>query len=208
MPLSVNRSSDPPFRQMELNPQIADGLQHSPSNVSLQVEAAQRQIELLEQRQRELDAQKRELEEINEQKARFTDQLNSTGLKLHNSIRRMEKELESIRQEEEDILQACNCFRKHIQVLSALQPQNWSKDGLRERLAESLPKLQRAENDYSEAYAHGSHFRHTAIFKKKHGSFSSSTANGLGQQFLQGLAFHLPLACLLLLAWGVYALFH
>ncbi len=205
---SVPKSSNPPYRQMELHPQIADGLQHSPANVTLQVEAAQRQIELLEQRQRELDAQKRELEEINEQKAEFSEHLNRVGLQLHNSIRRMEKELESIRQEQEDIVQTCQCFRMHIQVLSALQPQNWSKEGLRERLQESLPKLQRAENDYSEAFAHGSHFRHTAIFRKKNGSSFSRASNDLGQQFLQGLAFHLPLACLMLLAWGCYALFH
>lgn len=205
---SVSKSSDPPYRQMELNPQMADGLQHSPANVTLQVEAAQRQIEMLEQRQRELDAQKRELEEINEQKQEFSEHLNRVGLQLHNCVRRMEKELESIQREQEDIVQTCQCFRMHIQVLSALQPKNWSKDGLRERLQESRPKLERAENDYAEAFAHGSQFRHTAVFRNMGSSPLALTAGNLGRQFLQGLAFHLPLVCLLLAAWGVYSLLH
>lgn len=205
---SVPKSSDTPYRQMELNTQIADGLQHSPTNVTLQVEAAQRQIEMLEQRQRELDARKRELEVINAQKEEFSEHLNRIGLQLHNCVRRMEKELESIQREQEDIVQTCQCFRMHIQVLSALQPENWSKDGLRERLQESLPKLQRAENDYTEAFAHGSQFRHTVVFRKMGASPLSLTIGSLGRQFLQGLAFHLPLVCLLLAAWGAYSLLH
>ncbi|MCD7798211.1 MAG: hypothetical protein LUG84_02215 [Akkermansiaceae bacterium] len=209
MPSPVTRTGDSPYRQMELNPRLADNERHSPANVNLQVEAAQRQIEDLEQRRRELDAQKKELEKINEQKSEFTEQLNRVGLRLHNSVRRMEKELESIRQEQEDIIQTCKCFKMHIQILSALNPQNWSHEGLHERLIDALPKIERAENDYNEAYSHGAHFRHTSIFRKKReGRFSSMQSGGIGEQFIQGLAFHLPLACLLLLAWGVYSIFH
>lgn len=208
MPSPSSRTGETLYSQLELNTGMADDERHSPTNVNLQVEAAQRQIEFLEQQRRELDAQKKELEEINEQKAEFTEQLNRIGLKLHNSIRRMEKELESMHQEEEDIVQTCNCFKMHIQVLSALHPQNWSREGLRERLTESLPKIERAENDYHEAYSHGAHFRHTSIFRRKKDGFFSMQSGGAGAQFFQGLMFHLPLACLMLLAWVIYSIFN
>ncbi|SEH77062.1 hypothetical protein [Akkermansia glycaniphila] len=198
---SPSRQPEPQYRQMELNPQAADGDIHSPANVNRQVAAAARQIELLE-------AQKRALEEVNQQKDSFLSDLNETGLKLHNTIRRMDKELESMQKEQNEIQEACECFRKHIQILSALNPQHWAKDTLQERLRDAIPKLERAENDYREALAHGRRFHHTDILRKiKRSNESPFSREQLGQHFMDGIAFHLPLALFLLIAWLIYLIF-
>ena len=75
-----------PYRQMELSPRIADGDMHSPEMVRQQVEQARQQAEYYE-------AQRRELEESNEKKVLFNDSLNEIGMKLHNAVRRLEREL-------------------------------------------------------------------------------------------------------------------
>ncbi len=201
MASSPSRQPEPQYRQMELNPQAADGDIHTPAIVNRQVAAAARHIELLE-------AQKRALEEVNQQKDSFLADLNETGLKLHTTIRRMDKELESMQKEQREIQDACECFRKHIQILSALNPQHWANDTLQERLRDAIPKLERAENDYREALAHGRRFRHTDILRKiKRIDDSPFSRDQLGQHFLDGIAFHLPLALFLLIAWFLYLIF-
>ena len=206
MPMGEQRV-EPTYRQMELNPHTADGEMHSPERVRMRVEQARQQAEYYEQQRVQLETQRRELELSNEQKAMFSANLNEVGMKLHNSVRRLERELESMEREQHEVERVSECFKRHLQILSALQPQNWSTEGFQERLREALPKLDRAENDFEEAYSMADHFRHTDTFRHK--PCSVEKKEGLSwalirEQLLKGLAFHLPLFLLMLVTWLVY----
>ena len=196
------------YRQMELNPRMADGEMHSPEQVWQQMEQARQQAEFYEAQRDQWEAQRRELEESNETKVLFNDSLNETGMKLHNAVRRLEKELESMKREYGEIAQINECLKRHLQILSSMQPQNWSTEGFSDRLREAMPKLERAENDFEEADASASRFRHTRIFRHKPGVDSRVKASWehLLSELLKGFFFHLPLFILLLLTWGIYIL--
>lgn len=205
MPIGDTRG-EPTYRQMELNPQAADGEMHSPERVRMRVEQARQQAEYYEQQRVQLETQRRELELSNEQKAMFSANLNEVGMKLHNAVRRLEQELESMDREQREVEQVTECFKRHLQILSALQPQNWSTEGFQDRLREALPKLDRAENDFEEAYSMGKTFRHTQTFHHKPGATEREKLGwGAVKEYLvKGLAFHLPLFILLLITWLVY----
>lgn len=200
--------NDPGYRQMELNPQVADGEMHSPENVRRQAEQARQQAEFYEAQRMQWEAQRRELEQSNEQKVHFNEGLNQLGMKLHNAVRRIDRELESLEKERRDLEEISNCFKRHLQILSSMQPQSWSTEGLKERLREAIVKLDRAENDYEEAYAMRSHFRHTDVLRHRPGENDDSSLSWktLRDMFAKGLAFHLPLFVLLLITWLVLAL--
>ncbi len=207
MPLGDSRQ-ETNYRQMELNPQMADAPSHSPENARRQVEQARQQVEFYEQQRAQWEAQQRTLEQNSEQRALFDASLNEVGMKLHNAVGRLDRELESLTREEKELAQITDCLKRHLQILSSLQPRNWSPEGFTERLREALPKLDRAENDFNEAYAIGRQFRHTRVFRHKPGEEREGgpSWSRLGHEMARGLAFHLPLFLLLLASWGVYAL--
>lgn len=189
------------YRQMELNPRIADGEMHSPEMVRQQMEQARQQAEYYE-------AQRRELEESNEKKVLFNDSLNEIGMKLHNAVRRLERELESMEREASEVSQVNECLKRHLQILSSLQPQQWSTEGFHERLREAMPKLERAANDFEEAYSGAPRYRHTEIFRYKPGTEGRRGIDwtSIREQLSKGFFFHLPLFLLLLISWGIYQL--
>ncbi len=161
------------------------------------------QAEFYEQQRQQWETQSRELEQSNVQKSRFNADLNDIGMKIHNSVRRIERELESMDREQREMEQINECFKRHLQILSALQPQNWNPEGVTDRLRDALPKLDRAENDFLEAYACGRKYQHTDIFLHKPGEeeHRGLTWKMMKEQLAKGLAFHLPLFLLLLLTW-------
>ncbi len=191
---------------MELNPQMADGVTHSPENVQHQMEQARQQAEFYEQQRAQWEAQRQELAQNSEQKALFDASLNEVGMKLHNAVLRMERELESMTREQQELTQVTECLKRHLQILSALQPRNWSPEGFKDRLREALPKLDRAENDFNEAYTLGRQFRHTDVFLHKPGEEERRGLGmaHIGEELARGLAFHLPLFLLLLASWLIY----
>ncbi len=200
------KRSEEEYRQMELNPQTADGEMHSPERVKMRVEKARQQAEYYEQQRVQFENRQQELELSNAQKALFSANLNEVGMKLYNAVRRLEGELESMEKEQRDVKAVTECFKRHIQILSALQPHNWSTEGFEARLREALPKLDRAENDFDEAYAMGRRFRHTDTFRYKPGDDYSPRLSwrAIRDHLLKGLAFHLPLFFLILLTWLIY----
>lgn len=189
------------YRQMELNPRMADGEMYTPEQMRQQVEQARQQAEYF-------DAQRRELEESTEKKTLFNESLNEIGMKLHNAVRRIDHELDSMKREQEEIAQINACLKSHLQILSSMRPQNWSTEGFHERLNEALPKLDRAINDFEEAYAGPPRYRHTEIFRYKPGIEERRGIDwaGIRSKTAQGFFFHLPLFLLLLITWGAYTL--
>lgn len=209
MPLTPDASrEETAYRQMELNAASADGELHSPERVKEQAARARMQAEFFEQQRQQWETQSRALEQSNVQKSRFNADLNDIGMKIHNSVRRIERELESMDREQREMEQINECFKRHLQILSALQPQTWNPEGVADRLRDALPKLDRAENDLLEAYACGRKYQHTDIFLHKPGEDERTglTWKLLREQMAKGLAFHLPLFLLLLATWIIYLL--
>lgn len=194
-------NQDTAYRQMELNPRTADGDLHSPEQMRLRMEQARKQAAFYE-------AQSQELEQSSNQKILFNESLNELGMNLHNAVRRLDKELHSMQDEEHEVSLALDCLKRHLQILSSLQPQTWSTEGFSARLHDAIAILDRAENDFNEAFRGGDKYRHTDVFRHKPGE-EDRTRFGwrmIRESFLKGLAFHLPLFCLLLLTWLVYLL--
>lgn len=193
---------------MELNPKAADGDMHSPGQVMRQVEDARQKAEYFESQRAQWEAQRQELEESTVQKNLFNEKLNELGMKIHNAVRRLEAEQESMNRESATIAQICDTLKRHLQILSALQPQNWSTEGFQQRLLEAIPRLERAENDFDEAYMRCSKFIHTDTFKHKPGVREKEGIQWVKvkEQMTYGLVFHLPLFLLILISWGIYKL--
>ena len=89
-----------------------------------------------------------------------------------------------------------------------MRPQTWSTEGFNERLNEAIPKLDRAINDFEEAYIAPARYRHSDVFRYKPGIDARQGINWaeLRTKAAQGFFFHLPLFILLLITWGVYTL--
>ncbi len=187
------------YRQMELDPRTADGDLHSPEQMRLRMEQARKQAAFYE-------AQSQELEQSTNQKILFSASLNEVGMNLHNAASRLDKELKSMRAEEHDVELALNCMASHLKILSSLQPQTWSTEGFSARLHEAIAILDRAENDFNEAFRGGDKYIHTDVFRHKPGEEERERFGWrmLRESFLKGLAFHLPLFFLLLLTWLIY----
>ena len=99
--------------------------------------------------------------------------------------------------------------RNNSMVYTTIYPTRGIPETIKERLREALPKLDRADNDFHEAYACGREYRHTTVFRNKPGEEEQKEKFGmkhLREEMLRGLAFHLPLFLLLLITWGIYAL--
>ncbi len=205
---ALDTRSQQPYRQMELNPHAADDAMHSPERVREQVEKLRMQAELFEQQRLQSESQSRELEQSTMRKAHFNADLNELGQKIHNAVRRIERELESMSNEQQELEHVCDCFKRHLQILSALQPQMWPPEGVSDRLREAIPKLDRAENDFLEAYAMGRKYRHTDVMVHKPGEVKESklTWRKLREEMAKGFFFHLPLFLLILISWATYIL--
>ncbi len=196
------------YRQMELDPKYGDGDLHRPANVDNQMEAAKAQAMFYEQQRRQWEEQRIELEQVNQKKALFLASLNEVGLSIHNAQRRIEQEMASIDREYHELEHVRECFQQHLRVLSSLQPETWSTEGLNERLREALPKLDRAENDLNEAYFLGKKMRHTHLFDSKPGAVEKQGTDwkAIVGELARGFFFHLPLFLLLLATWGIWYL--
>lgn len=197
------------YRQPEHIQDVPDRFMHTPERMMEQAERLRQQAEIFEQQRLESESLSRELQENTMRKTHFNSDLNEVGQRLHNALRRIAREMDSMNREHDEMQQVCECFQRHLQILSSLQPQQWAPETVKERLREAIPKLNRADNDFHEAYTCGREYKHTAIFHNKPGEEEEKEQFGMKsirEELLRGLAFHLPLFLLLLITWGVYTL--
>lgn len=208
MPIG-DRTERAPYKQMELTPDAMDNFMHTPERMLEQAERLRQQAEIYEQQRMESETRSRELEESTMRKTGFNADLNELGQRIHNAVRRISREMDSMEREHQEMAQVCDCFQRHLKILSGLQPQHWAPETVKERLREALPKLDRADNDFHEAYACGREYRHTTVFFQKPGEEEAKEqfgAKAIKEEMLRGLAFHLPLFILLLITWAIYSM--
>lgn len=168
---------------------------------------AQQQLEQLQLQQELIEQQKQELQELNERKAEFLEGQNDITDRFTTSLTAIDRELFEIRQEMEDLEQTRQCFAEHQKKIDELNPQNWSKDELKQELNRAISMLDHAEDEYEEAMQHFKNGRRSGVLtpvKKKKSSISSTTTSEFGSNFKQGLAFNLPLIILAVAAYLIY----
>lgn len=140
-------------------------------------------------------------------RALFRADLNETGQKVLNGVRRIERELNSIERERREMEQLRQHLEERLQVLSALRPDNWSDHEVDSRIREALPILDQAENDIDEYFGAGLKFRHTHIFDKHIGEREEekqSSKRGVWGKLADGFFFHLPLYLIGIPLWYLY----
>ena len=197
-----NENQGMPYRQMELNPNIADGEQHSPAQMMRRAEDARQAADYYAKQQQILENTNRAKEGL----SRAVDEL---GMLLRTAVVRLEQEEQSMLREVKHIDATCNAFKLHLQKLTAMKPYEWSPEAMDDRLKEAEHILSVAANDFEEAYRKSNHFYHTQIFRYKPGAEEETRTLSwpkFKRLMLKGLAFHLPLFVLLLISWAVWAI--
>ena len=164
------------------------------------LKAAQDELERIHVQREELERKKRVLEELTARKRTFLSQQVELSEKLSSAVTSIERELYAIRQETEDLEQCRVCFVSHLDKLEKVNPENWSRDNLSEKLDRAIMTVDIATDEYDQAAAHFEGSRCGAIFGRASKRGRTRSGSGQGAEFLSnlrnGLAFNLPLCAL------------
>jgi len=166
------------------------------------LKAAQDELDRIQVQREELERKKRVLEELTARKRTFLSQQVEMSEKLSTAVTLIERELYALRQETEDLEQCRVCFVSHLDKLEKINPENWTRDNLSEKLDRATMTVDVASDEYDQAAAHFEGGRSGAIFGR-----ASSTKRGRSRsqpghasEFVlnlrNGLAFNLPLCAL------------
>ncbi len=162
--------------------------------------AAKDELDRIQLQREELERQKSELEELTGRKRAFLSQQAELTEKLTSSLTLIDRGLFEISQESDDLQQCRVCFAAHLDKLQKLNPENWGRDVLSERLEKAMMSIDIASDEYDQAATHFQGTRSGSIFG---GSTSRSRSKGrstTNSEFLvnlkNGFAFNLPILVL------------
>lgn len=162
--------------------------------------AAQEELDRIQQQREELERKKLELEELTTRKHTFVSQQIELSERLTNSLTMIDRELVQIRQEAEDLQQCRVCFAAHLEKLDKVNPENWNRDNLSEKLDRASMIIDVAADEYDQAAAHFEGTRSGAIFgrasKKSRARIGNSTPGEFMVNLRNGFAFNLPVLVL------------
>jgi len=162
--------------------------------------AAQEELDRIQQQREELERKKLELEELTTRKHTFVSQQIELSERLTNSLMMIDRELVQIRQEAEDLQQCRVCFAAHLEKLDKVNPENWNRDNLSEKLDRASMIIDVAADEYDQAAAHFEGTRSGAIFgrasKKGRARIGNSTPSEFTVNLKNGFAFNLPVLVL------------
>ncbi len=174
------------------------------------LKAAEEELERIQSQKEELARKKQELEELTARKRTFLSQQSELFEKFTAAVTLINRELEEIRQESEDLEQCRACFAAHLDKIQKINPENWTRENLGERLERSNMIVDLAVDEYDQAAAHFENSRCGSIFGRTAGrkrAKAGSTGTGEFMQNLRnGFAFNLPVCLLGGLALVVYLL--
>ncbi|MCX6879745.1 MAG: hypothetical protein NTW21_38965 [Verrucomicrobia bacterium] len=165
------------------------------------LKVAQDELERIQIQRVELERKKQELEELTARKRAFMSQQVELSEKLISAVTMIERELNEIRQESEDLEQCRVCFASHLDKLQKINPENWTRDNLSEKLERATMAVDIAVDEYDQAASHFEASRSGAIFGRastKRGRSRTRSSNGseFRHNLRNGLAFNLPLCVL------------
>lgn len=173
------------------------------------IRSAQLELERIQQEREELERKKRELEELTSRKRDFLSQQVELTEKLSSAITLIDRELFEMREETDQLEQCRSCFSDHLDKIQKHDPEKWTRDNLHERLDKATIVTDLAADEYEQAAAFFEGTRAGGVFGrpskgarrrvKGHSGHSEFKA-----QFVNGLAFNLPIIALGALALVVY----
>lgn len=193
--------------QMEMptrsSPAASDDYDHK-------LKAAEEELERIQSQKEELARKKQELEELTARKRTFLSQQSELFEKFTAAVTLINRELEEIRQESEDLEQCRACFASHLDKIQKINPESWTREDLAERLERANLIVDIAVDEYDQAAAHFDHSRCAGIFGRATSAKRAKARTAGGGEFMQnlrnGLAFNLPVCVLGGLALLLYAL--
>ena len=174
------------------------------------LKAAEEELERIQGQREELARKKQELEELTARKRTFLSQQAELSEKLNSAITLINRELEEVRQEADDLEQCRVCFASHLDKLQKINPESWNRENLAERLERSNMTLDIAVDEYDQAAAHFENSRCGAIFgrtsTRKRARAQAAGSSEFIHQLRNGLAFNLPVCMLGGIALLIYLL--
>ena len=169
---------------------------------------AQQELERIQHQREELERKKLELEELTSRKRAFVSQQVELTEKLTSSLTLIDRELFEMRNEAEDLEQCRTCFAAHLDKIQKINPENWTRETLPEKLERSGTLIDLAADEYDQAAAHFEGSRSGAIFgrasKRARGNARNSSTGDFVTQLRNGFAFNLPVIVLGSIALIVY----
>jgi len=186
--------------QMEMHPDGEVGATPLGDDFDGKIEAAQKQLQDLQDAQERLERQKVELEEMNARKEEFLNGQVVISEKLSSTITVLERELFEMRQEIEDMEQTRQSFATHLDKIEKLNPETWGRENLRQDLNRAISMIDLAEDEYEQAMDHLGQNGRGGLFgsrsSKKSVRSTSPSGSAFGVMFMQGLAFNFPMVVL------------
>lgn len=176
-----------------------------------QLQQTNNDIENLLREKEELEYRRSQLALLKQKREHFIQGQIEVTEKLSASLQGIDREILLYKQEIEDLNQTKTCFDQHLKKINDLHPEGWNNESFQETLDRSLALLDLAEDDYAQASEHFRGRSSALLFSgqanhKNKGASSPSSLLSLSEDFKKGLAFHLPLIALALLAILFFAL--
>jgi chromosome segregation ATPase len=172
--------------------------------------AAQEELQRLEQQREELQRKKQELEDLTARKRNFISQQVEISERLSAAITQIDRALFEIRNDASDLEQCRVCFASHLEKIEKINPENWTRETLSEKLERSGMVVELAADEYDQAAAHFEGTPSGAIFGRASKSGRSGNKPSVRGEFAMnlrnGFAFNLPVVVLGGLALVVYLL--
>ncbi len=149
-----------------------------------------------------------ERERVRQHKIEFSAQLDELGLKIYNTVQRIERDVKGMNAERDELQQIHSRLSQHLKILSTLHPSKWSANDLEDKLLLALGKLDRAENDLQEAFVGEKRYRYSEAFSVRPDQAKTwgVTMSHLVDELKRGFFFHLPLIIFTILLIGGWLL--
>lgn len=148
----------------------------------------------------ELARKKQELEELTLRKRNFLSQQVELSEKLNTAITLIERSLNELRDEAQDLEECRSCFSVHLDKIQKINPESWSRETMVDKLDRATVTIDLAADEYDQAAAHFEGSRSGAVFgraSKRPGAHNRRHETGeFARNLLNGLAFNLPLLVL------------
>ena len=165
------------------------------------IKSAQLELERIQQEREELERKKHELEELTSRKRAFLSQQVELTEKLSSSITLIDRELYELREETDHLEQCRSCFAEHLDKIQKHDPEKWTRENLHEKLDKATIVTDLAADEYDQAAAYFEGTRSGGIFGRaaKGGRRRVKARAGESEfkaQFMNGLAFNLPVVAL------------
>ncbi|MDB6076485.1 MAG: hypothetical protein JWO82_232, partial [Akkermansiaceae bacterium] len=141
--------------QLEMNPENRG----SADDFDGKLQAAQVQLEQLQQKREELERKKQEVETLNARKREFVSTQVELTERLTGTVTRIDRQVFEMRQELEDLEQCRKCFANHLGKIEKINPEGWNHENLGAGLERAMAIADHADDEYSQAADHFSRTR-------------------------------------------------